>query len=67
MTEELLLTLLISLCSKTNDLNFSYKDNMRAKLTCMAKMTECATDKTTNFSSFLSLKDFMKKCSKENK
>ncbi len=63
MTEQLFLTLLISLCTKSNDLNYSHKELKYARLECMVELSKCAKKPKTK-DGFISLQDFMEKCSK---
>lgn len=59
MTETAFLTLLLALCTQTNDRNYSHKELLMARLECMNTLTKCANKYRPN------IEEFIQKCNKE--
>lgn len=63
MGQELFLTLILSVCTKTNDLDIYLEKITAKRLACMKTLSECGKAGKQ----YLDLNTFLSKCSKEIK
>jgi hypothetical protein len=59
MTEKDLLSLLLIFCTKTNDLNYTHKEVVTARIKCVSTLSKCSIDEKTQKFSY---KKFLTDC-----